>query len=393
MVKIMKKLTKIKTTKSYKINFLNLEQLLVILVVVLAVVGFVFIYSASKYSANVLYGDSYYFVTKQIIGFLIGGVLLFVTVKFNYHNYSRLHIFAVIISIIALLLVFLPGIGMSANGANRWIGFGSFSIQSSEIAKFGFVIFASVYMSKNYKIMHTIKGMIPVLLIGGIMCLLILMEPNLSVTICLGLVMLLLLYVGGVRKKYFVILFCCAVLLIPILIIIEPYRLYRLFAFINPWANPQDEGFQLIQSLYSLGAGGLFGVGIGNSMQKYLFLPFAESDFILAIIGEETGLFGLVVLLGIYVTIISIGYKIAINSKDRLGSLLAFGISSLIACQTLINISVVTGSIPPTGIPLPFISAGGSSLIVFMASIGILINIAKNSKSGKYMDFRLKGVR
>jgi len=218
------------------------------------------------------------------------------------------------------------------------------------------------------------------------------MEPNLSVTICVGMVMLLMLWVGGMNKKYFVILLCLALLVVPILIIIEPYRLYRLLAFINPWANPQDEGFQLIQSLYSLGAGGMFGVGIGNSMQKYMFLPFAESDFILAIIGEEVGFVGVLILFSIYIIVISIGYKIAINAKDRLGTLLAFGVTSLIACQTLINVAVVTGSIPPTGIPLPFISAGGSSLIVFMSAVGILINIAKNSKSGEFRDFRLKGL-
>ncbi len=389
----MRKTIKKRGAKLNNFSLFSIEFLLVVFVIILCLIGFVFIRSASYYSAEVLYGDSNYFVTKQIIGFVIGIILMIIVSRFNYHNYSKLHIWIVVISFLALVLVFVPGIGMSANGANRWIGFGSFSIQSSEIAKFGFVIFASVYMSKKYKDMHTIRGMLPVLIVGGGMCLLILMEPNLSVTICLGLVMLLMLYLGGVRKKYFIILFCLALLLVPILIIIEPYRLYRLLAFLNPWANPQDEGFQLIQSLYSLGAGGLFGVGVGNSMQKYLFLPFAESDFILAIIGEETGLVGLVILLSIYVTIISLGYKIAIQAKDRLASLLAFGVSSLIACQTLINVAVVTGSIPPTGIPLPFISAGGSSLIVFLAAIGILLNISRNSRNQNFKDFKLRSIK
>ena len=389
-------INKCKKRKSFNVSnpkLFSLTSLLVILVVMLCGIGVTFIYSASNYSAGVLYGDSMYFVTKQIIGFVIGVVLMLVISKFNYHNFTRMHIVIVIVSIVMLVLVFVPFIGMSANGANRWVGFGPVSIQSSEVAKFGFVIFASVYMSKNYKAMFTFKGMLPVLAVGGVMCLLVLMEPNLSVTICLGLVMLAMLYIGGVRKKYFVILFCLALLLVPVLIIIEPYRLYRLFAFINPWANPQGEGFQLIQSLYSLGAGGLFGVGLFNSMQKYLFLPFAESDFILAIIGEEVGFLGLILLFAIYLLVVSIGYKIALNAKDRLGTLLAFGITSLIAFQTLINVAVVTGSIPPTGIPLPFISAGGSGLIVFMCAIGILINIAKNSKSGSFRDFRLKNLR
>jgi len=377
-----------------KINFkrYSSEFFLIFFVVLLCCIGFVFIYSASNYSAGILYGDSLNFVTKQIIGFAIGIVLMLLISKFNYNNFSKLHMVLAIVSIVVLLMVFIPGISIDANGARRWIGFGPLSIQSSEIAKFGFVIFAAVYLSKNYKKVHTLKGVLPVLLLGAVICLLILMEPNLSVTICVGMVMLLMLWVGGMNKKYFVILLCLALLVVPILIIIEPYRLYRLLAFINPWANPQDEGFQLIQSLYSLGAGGMFGVGIGNSMQKYMFLPFAESDFILAIIGEEVGFVGVLILFSIYIIVISIGYKIAINAKDRLGTLLAFGVTSLIACQTLINVAVVTGSIPPTGIPLPFISAGGSSLIVFMSAVGILINIAKNSKSGVFRDFRLKGL-
>lgn len=375
-----------------KPKIISINILLVFLVVLLCMIGLVFIYSASNYSAKIQYGDAFHFVTKQAIGFGVGVLVMFAVSRFNYHNFTKMHIWVAIISIILLVLVFLPGIGMSANGANRWIGFGALSIQSSEVAKFGFVIFASVYMAKNYKKMHTFRGMLPVLITGGMMCLLILLEPNLSVTICLGLVLLIMLYVGGVSKKYFIILLCLALLVVPILIIIEPYRLYRLLAFIDPWANPQDEGFQTIQSLYSLGAGGLFGVGIGNSMQKYMFLPFAESDFILAIIGEETGLVGIILLLSIYISVISIGIKIAIQSKDRLGTLLACGISSLIACQTLINIAVVTNSIPPTGIPLPFISAGGSSLIVFMASIGILINIAKSNKNPKYSDFKFRSI-
>ncbi|MBQ4557816.1 MAG: putative lipid II flippase FtsW [Clostridia bacterium] len=375
-----------------KVNFkrYSSEFFLIFFVVLLCCIGFVFIYSASNYSAGILYGDSLNFVTKQIIGFAIGIVLMLLISKFNYNNFSKLHMVLAIVAVVVLLMVFIPGISIDANGARRWIGFGPLSIQSSEIAKFGFVIFAAVYLSKNYKKVHTLKGVLPVLLLGAVICLLILMEPNLSVTICVGMVMLLMLWVGGMNKKYFVILLCLALLVVPILIIIEPYRLYRLLAFINPWANPQDEGFQLIQSLYSLGAGGMFGVGIGNSMQKYMFLPFAESDFILAIIGEEVGFVGVLILFSIYIIVISIGYKIAINAKDRLGTLLAFGITSLIACQTLINVAVVTGSIPPTGIPLPFISAGGSSLIVFLSAVGILINISRNSKSGEFRDFKLK---
>lgn len=359
----------------------NITVLLMLLVLFLCVFGMVMIYSASSYSSEVLYGDSWHFVKKQIFGFLLGIVLFFITYHFDYHKYFRLRWYIIIISVILLVLVFVPGIGISANGARRWIGFGGFNLQSSEVAKFAFVIFSSCYLSQNYKKTKTFKGILPVLVSGGVICLFVMLEPNMSVTMCIGMVMIIMLIIGGMSFKHFVILAIPALALVILLIVIEPYRLSRLMAFINPWANPKEDGYQLIQSLYSLGAGGLFGVGLFNSRQKYLFLPFAESDFIFAIIGEELGFVGAVLILAIYIIIISIGIKISLNAHDRLGSYLSAGIVSVIAIQLLINISVVTGSIPPTGIPMPFISAGGTSLSVFMGAIGILCNIGKSKQN------------
>ena len=352
---------------------------LVILTLLLCGIGLLFIYSASSYNGEVNYSDSFFFVKKQALGFVVGIVAMILISKFNYRKFIKLKWWVIAVSVIMLVLVFIPFISIHANGARRWIGFGPLSIQSSEVAKFGFVIFVSAYMSEYYKKMTTIKGILPVILAGGIICLLILAEPNLSVTLCVGMVMLLMLLIGGIRMKHFLLLLIPAFALVPILIIIEPYRFNRLVAFINPWANPLSEGFQLIQSLYSLGAGGLFGLGLFNSRQKYLFLPFSESDFIFSIIGEELGFFGAICLLMIYIFVIILGYKIALKAKDRFGSYLAFGITSVISCQLLINVAVVTGSIPPTGIPLPFISFGGSSLVVFLSAIGILLNISKQA--------------
>ncbi len=355
---------------------------LVTLVLGLCLFGMLMIYSASSYSSEVLYGDGLHFVKKQIFGFLMGvGCFLF-TYKFDYHRYYKLRYWIMGLSIILLALVFVPGIGISANGARRWIGFGGVQLQSSEVAKFGFVIFTASYLSKNYKKTKSFKGILPVLVAGGVICLLVMLEPNMSVTMCIGMVMILMLFVGGMSLKHFCMLAVPAVALVVLLIVVEPYRLSRLMAFINPWANPKEDGYQLIQSLYSLGAGGLFGVGLFNSRQKYLFLPFAESDFIFAIIGEEFGLIGCMLLISVYAIIIAIGIKIALNSSDRLGTYLALGITSVIAVQLLINIAVVTGSIPPTGIPLPFISAGGTSLMVFMSAIGVLCNVGKSSENG-----------
>ena len=350
---------------------------LLLLVLFLCAFGMVMIYSASCYTSGELYNDSFHFVKKQLFGFCLGVVLFLFTYNFDYHKYYKLRWWAMIGSAILLVLVFVPGIGISANGARRWIGFGSFNLQSSEVAKFGFVIFSSCYLSKNYERTKTFKGILPVILAGLGICLLVMLEPNMSVTMCIAMVMLIMLFIGGLSFKHFVMLAIPAAAVVLLLIISAPYRLDRLMAFINPWANPKEEGYQLIQSLYSLGVGGAFGVGLFNSRQKYMVLPFAESDFIFAIIGEELGFVGSVLILSVYIAIIAIGIKIALSSKDRLGTYLAVGIVSVIAVQLLINIAVVTGSIPPTGIPMPFISAGGTSLSVFMGAIGILCNVGK----------------
>lgn len=360
---------------------------IIILTLCLCIFGMLMIYSASYYGAEIRYGDSFYFVKKQLIGFVLGLALFFFALFFDYHKFYKLRWYIIGGSLLLLALVFVPGFGITSNGARRWIGLAGFTIQSSEIAKFGFVIFAACYLSKNYEKMKTFKGTFPILISGGLTCLLILLEPNLSVTLCVGIVMLAMLFVGGIRWKHFLIILIPALALVPVLIIMEPYRLQRLTAFLNPWANPQEEGFQLIQSLYSLGGGGLFGVGLFNSRQKYLFLPFSESDFIFSIIGEEFGYVGCILLCIVFVILIAQGIKIAMNANDRLGSYLAFGITMIIATQLLINIAVVTGSIPPTGIPLPFISAGGTSLSVFMGAIGILCNVANNEQLSHKFDF------
>lgn len=363
-------------------NTKKINLLLISLVLFLCFFGMVMIYSASSYSSNILHGDSFYFVKKQIFGFLLGIGLFVFTYKFDYHKYYKLRWWVIGISIVLLALVFVPGIGISANGARRWIGFGGLNLQSSEVAKFGFVIFSSCYLSKNFVQMKTFKGVLPILFTGGVLCLLVMLEPNMSVTMCIGMVMVIMLIIGGIRWKHMAILAIPAIFLVVFLIVIAPYRLSRLMAFINPWANPLEDGYQLIQSLYSLGVGGMFGVGLFNSRQKYMFLPFAESDFIFAIIGEELGLIGAIAIISVYIIIIALGIKIALNSKDRLGAYMSSGIVSVIAIQLLINIAVVTGSIPPTGIPMPFISAGGTSLSVFMGAIGVLCNVGKSKESG-----------
>ena len=341
------------------------------------------IYSASRYVAQTQYGDEWYFVKKQAIGFVLGLVAMLFCARFDYRKLKGKQIrwFALILPIVLLALVFVPGVGKTNYGATRWIGVGGVTIQPSELAKYGFVIFASAYMSEKMGEMRTFKGVLPVLLAGGVICVLILLEPNMSVTMCVGLLMLAMLFLGGMKIKHFLIIFIPALAVVPILILIEPYRLSRLSAFLDPWESPKGEGYQLIQSLYALGNGGFFGTGLFQSRQKYRFLPFAESDFILSIIGEEFGFFGTFVLFFFCFILIMMGIKIASRAEDFFSFLVASGITLVYGIQTVLNALVVSGSIPPTGLPLPLISSGNTSLIITMASMGVLYSISRGYKT------------
>ena len=353
------------------------DYLLLIGVVLLAVIGTLFIYSASNYSAKKTYKDEFYFVKKQVVGILLGIVAMILTANFDYNKLKKFTLIVSIISFITLILVFVPGVGVENYGAKRWIGIGSVTLQPSEISKFALILFCATYVSKKPEKTKTFLGIIPVLLFGGATCLLIILEPNMSITVCVALLMITMLFCAGMKIKHFFYLLIPAFLGGVALILAEPYRLDRLMAFLNPWSNPKGEGYQLLQSLYALGSGGWFGVGIFNSRQKYAFLPFAESDFILSVIGEEIGFIGLIFFFALLFFIIYRGLKIASKSKNIFGFILAVGITMIFGIQTIVNALVVTGSIPPTGLPLPLVSSGNTSIIIFMAEMGILFNISK----------------
>ncbi len=365
----MKKLNKINGEKG--------DYLLLIAVVLLSIVGTIFIYSASNYTATKTYSDPFYFVKKQVVGIALGIIAMLITANFDYNKLHKFTIYVSIVAFITLILVFVPKIGVENYGAKRWIAIGPLTLQPSEIAKFALILFCASYTSKNAEKIKMFKGIIPVLLYGGATCLLIILEPNMSITVCVALLMITMLFSAGMRIKHFLILVVPAVLGGVLLILAEPYRLDRLMAFINPWSNPKGEGYQLLQSLYALGSGGWFGVGLFSSRQKYAFLPFAESDFILSVIGEEVGFVGLIFFFLLLFFIIYRGIKIASKSKNLFGFILAVGITMIFGIQTVVNALVVTGSIPPTGLPLPLVSSGNTSIIIFMAEMGILFNISK----------------
>lgn len=357
--------------------------LVLCLTLFLCLVGCIMVYSASSYSALKNYNNKYFFLIKQIVGVCVGFAGLVFFYFFDSSKLKKLKWVLLGLAVLGLIMVFIPGIGFSNYGATRWIRLAGVSIQPSEFAKFALVLFCASYLSENYKNIKSFKSLLLPLCAGGLICLLVILEPNMSVTMCLGLTLIAMLIIGGISKKHFLMLSVPALALVPTLIVIEPYRMKRLMAFIDPWANPKGEGFQLIQSLYALGNGGIFGVGLFNSRQKYLFLPFSESDFIFSIIGEELGLFGACIIILAFVVLVACLIKIAINAADRFGALLVAGIACLISIQVAINIAVVTGSIPPTGLPLPFISAGSTSLLVFMSAIGVVLNVDRQSRKSK----------
>ena len=341
--------------------------------------GVLMVYSASMYNGEVNYGDRYFFMYKQIFGVLAGIAAMVAMSVIDYRRLMRARFVIVGVGIALLGIVLIPGVGVENYGARRWIDLGFITLQASEVAKVGYVLFAAGYMAKNAKKMTTFVGLLPPLVVGAVICVLIMLEPNMSVTMCVVLTMLTLLVMGGMRPLHLMLLLLPMAALVALLIFLEPYRLARLMAFVDPWASPLEEGYQLLQSFYGLGSGGLFGVGLFNSRQKYLFLPFAESDFIFSVIGEELGYIGCLLVIAAFCFMIYRLIRIAQSAADRFGCLIAGGMAALIGVQVLINIAVVTGSIPPTGIPLPFVSAGSSSLIVFCGGIGVCQSVAIRS--------------
>ena len=361
-------------------NLINKKKrgdiLLLIAVAVLSLVGLTAVYSASRYNCAATYGNKYYSAQKHLVGLLLGYGAAIFTAFFDYRKYRKTGIWLMLVSLVLLALVFTP-LGFENYGAKRWIRVGGITVQPSEIAKFSFIVFVAGYFAKDPSRPKKLLTVLPVLLAGGAICLMVILEPNMSITVCFGLLMLTLLFVAGTKTSVFLCILLPLAACVPLLIVAEPYRLQRLSAFLDPWKSPKGEGYQLLQSLYALGSGGWFGVGLFNSRQKFRFLPFSESDFILAVIGEETGFIGLVALFALISFIIRRGIKIAVNCKDFFGYMLSVGVVGIFGIQSLVNALVVTGSIPPTGLPLPLVSAGNTSVIVFCAMFGVLYNVSK----------------
>lgn len=356
----------------------SIDYSILILTVMLVLFGVVMVFSASFYYAEQYNHDQYFYFKKQIIGAVAGAACMVFFMFFNYKRLAKIRYVLLVIAIALLGLVLIPGVGAMLNGSSRWIKLPGFNLQPVEVAKFALIIFMAANIAQKKEKMKTFKyGVFPYILIMAMICGLLLLQPNFSAVIAIGMLTFVMMYVGGANLLHLGVLGGGAGVGLYILLFTQQYRQNRISAFMDPWSDPAGKGYQLIQSLYSLGAGGIFGRGFGNSRQKFLFLPYGESDFIFSIITEELGYIGAIAVILLFALLIWRGIRVAIRAPDMFGSVTAAGIVSIIAIQVLMNIAVVTGTIPPTGVSLPFISHGSSSLVIMMSAIGVLLNISR----------------
>ncbi|MGN1413362.1 MAG: putative lipid II flippase FtsW [Anaerovoracaceae bacterium] len=353
------------------------------LVAVLVIFGTVMIFSASYYAAIAESGDPYAYLKKQLIWVAIGTVLLWICYKIDYHVWGKLYLIAFLAGLILLLLIFTP-LGITDMGATRWLGVPGvpFTIMPGECAKVAVIIFTAGFLDRNPRIIENFwRGLLPVLAVAVLYFGLIMCQPNMSTGMTLCIIVGGMVLIAGAKWKHIGMLFLTAVAGGMMLIFVDEggYRYRRMLSFLDPFADMLGDGWQVVQSLLALGTGGLTGLGLGNSIQKNLYLPEPMNDFILAIIGEELGFVGILALMIVYLILIWRGCHVAMNAPDFLGMMLAGGITIMIGVQVAINVAVVTSSMPPTGIILPFISYGGNALMLFMASVGILLNVSRHS--------------
>ena len=354
---------------------------ILLVISVLCAFGLVMVFSASYYYAQHYSGannDSFYYLKRQILYLAMGYPVMLLVSLIDYRIIEKMRSLFMAISILLLIAVLLWG--RDLNGGKRWLVIAGISIQPSELAKFGLMIFMCSYMSRHRHEMNSFRyGMIPMLIAIGVIAGLVMLQPNMSMAVIIGFIGIVLLYLGGCDLKQLLILGGIAIVAFFILAFAQPYRVARMTSFSNPERDPQGTGYQLLQSYYAIGSGGLFGKGLNNSYQKLLYMTYGESDFIFAILCEEFGFVGGFVVILLYGWIVFRGMIVSMRCRNRFGSLLAAGISIVFGFQVFVNIGVVTGLLPTTGQALPFISAGGTSLLVFLAAMGLLLSISRDT--------------
>ena len=352
----------------------KVEYLLVISVILLSLFGLVMITSASYVCAEYKFNNPYKYLINQGIFFIMSLFIMYIVSKINYSLLYKNYKVILYVVVLLLILVLIPGIGSIRNGSRSWFSIGGFGIQPSEFAKLSIIIFASRYLSDNKNKRFLI------LFLGLFLFGLIMLQPDFGTGIVLLMIVIALLFISGMKMSFFFKLGFLGIIGLTILIIIAPYRLKRILSFLDPWSDPLGSGFQIIQSLYAIGPSGLFGLGLGNSIQKHFYLPEPQTDFIFAIISEEFGFMGIIIVTSLFLTIIITSINIALKAKDLFSKYLVFGIIFWIAFQTILNLMVVVGLLPVTGVTLPFLSYGGSSLLILYIGVGIILNVSRYNR-------------
>ncbi|SCH15637.1 MULTISPECIES: stage V sporulation protein E [unclassified Romboutsia] len=346
----------------------------------LVFIGIVMVFSASYIQAAFKHQDAFYFLKRNVIYAVLGFIGMMITSRIEYTFWKKNATKIGILAVVLLVLVLTP-LGIEANGAKRWLGVGGATIQPAEIAKFASILITAKLIEKKYdNIKSLTKGVLPLLIVPGTFFILIMGQPNMSTAGTIILVTFVMLFVAGMNMKFVYTMIALGIAAFAGLVLSAPYRLKRVLSFLDPFQDPLGSGYQVIQSLYAIGSGGLFGLGLGKSKQKYFYIPEPQNDFIFAIIGEELGLVGCIVVMMLFVILVYRCIRIALKCPDIFSSMVVIGIGAQIGIQAALNIAVATSSMPATGVALPFISMGGTSLTILMGAVGIVLNISKHVK-------------
>lgn len=374
------------TSKDNKLSLIvknkSLDYGLLIVVLVLLAIGLVTVLSASAHYSLRTEGDSYFYVKKQLMFAVVGIISMLIISRVDYRILnSRISYVLLGIAFIMLCLVFVPGIGVTRNDATRWINLAGFQFQPSEIMKVAMIFFIATTISKNpKKIKQFWAGFVPYLVLIGAIAVLLLLEPHMSATIIIAVIAISMIFVAGAKFSHLIPIGLVGVIGAIVLAYTSEYRWKRVMIFLDPWQDARGDGYQIIQSLYAIGSGGLFGVGLGKSVQKYLYIPEPHNDFIFAIWSEEMGLLGVILVILLFGIFIWRGITIALKAPDMFGSLIATGVTVMIGIQAIFSIAVVSSSMPVTGIPLPFFSYGGTALVILLSCVGVLLSVSRQSK-------------
>ncbi len=356
------------------------DFILLVSIYLLLGVGLSMLYSASINISRVLYHDQYFIFRKQLVGSIIGTILILATVNIDYHYYKKFSRVLILISLILLIIVLFPQFGRKVSGSRSWIKIKFINFQPSEFAKLSLILYlGTMFSKKRFKAESFFEGYLPPLIITTIIFFLILLQPDFGSGFLLLGIAGVLFFISGINIKYLLATFFAILPFAYLLIFKVGYRRMRILAFLNPWSDPANKGYHIIQSIKSFKLGGLAGVGLGKGIQKLYYLPQPHTDFIYSVIGEETGLLGASLFLLFFIIVIYRGVKITLNMPDKFGFFVGAGIVVMWGIQVFINIAVTMGLLPVTGLPLPFVSAGGSSLLVNMASVGIMLNMSRFS--------------